>query len=146
MLLVLWIGIEHNWEKMWELMQGSAHTIHDHWSLPPTDGQIFHCLPPEQMVLHTCACWVGRRLFVAVLALLSGQKCHQNMAHASHLSDWMCCSPTDNHFSTLWWVEVGVKCLLDASWWVLDTSGCSEIMVWLGVGNGEMLILYKRYL
>lgn len=39
--------------------------------------------------------------------------------------------------------KFGVQCLLDTTWRVLDTSGSSEIMVLLGVGNREMLIVYK---
>lgn len=51
-LLVHLIGVEHNREQMWELMQGSAHAAHDRWKLLPPDGQISYYRPQEQTGYH----------------------------------------------------------------------------------------------
>lgn len=63
MLLVLLLDVEHNGEKMWELMQGSAHTARDYWRLLPPDGQISHCLPQEQAGCHE-RCLLGWEVFI----------------------------------------------------------------------------------
>lgn len=60
---------------------------------------------------------------------------------AIRVTDWMCCSPNDKPFSTL--MELWGENFSDTTWWVLDSSSYSEIMVLLGVGNEEMVIVYK---
>lgn len=80
-----------------------------------------------------CACWVGRCLFVAVITLVS----EQEPMLAIWVHDGMCCSlPNDNLFLLCggWKFEVRMP---------LGTIGDSEMMVLLGVGNMDMLIVYK---
>lgn len=62
MLLVLLDRTERNWGKMKWFNDVHIQSC-DHQRLLPTDGQIFHCLPPEPTVRHKM-CLLGREVFL----------------------------------------------------------------------------------